>query len=211
MTQAYTAQVKGLWGEITDLSKAYKVSRTFIYTELSRFKEKMGELFFPEEKAEPPSREACEATILAYRLEGQCPIDAISTLMKRADRPLSSIGFISEYLSRTGQALGNTLKNENSTVTLVVFADDEVFAKSTPVLITVDPTSSAILRIERVEQRTADAWSTHYQSILDNGFIPRLTTSDGGVAMRTARAETLGDVPSDLLISGILRRPHFEN
>jgi hypothetical protein len=112
--------------------------------------------------------------------------------------PRSSTGFISEYLSRAGQALDNTLKNENSAETLVVFADDEVFAKSAPVLVTVEPISSAILRIEQVEQRTAAAWTNHYQSILDHGFIPKLTTSDAGVAMRTARAETLADVPWQL-------------
>jgi hypothetical protein len=198
VTQAHMAQINGHWGVITDLSRAYDVSRTFIYSELSRFKEKMGEWFLPEKKAKPISKEACEATLLAYRFEGKCAIDAISRLMKRAGMPRSSIGFISEYLSRAGRALENTLKKENSGEKLLVFADDEVFAKSAPILVTVEPTSTAILRIEKVEQRTAAAWSNHYQSILDNGFTPKLTASDGGTAMRAARAETLGDVPWQL-------------
>jgi len=195
VVQAFTAQINHSWGRITDLSKEYKVSRTFIYSELSLFKEAMGGLFFPEQKVEPISREACEAAILAYRFEGKCSIDAISTLMKRADMPLSSTGFISEYLSCTGRALDNTLKTANCAVTLLVFADDEVFAKGSPILITVDPISSAILRIELAEQRTAGAWSAHYQSLLNTGFVPRLTTSDAGVAMLLARAETLSDIP----------------
>ncbi|MES9986187.1 MAG: hypothetical protein ABW115_22570 [Candidatus Thiodiazotropha sp. 6PLUC6] len=195
VAQACTAQINHIWGGITHLSKKYKVSRTFIYSELSIFKKEMGRLFSPEKKAEPISREACEAAILAYRFEGKCSIDAISTLMKRADIPLSSTGFISEYLSHTGRTLDNTLKTENRAATLVVFADDEVFAKDSPVLITVDPVSSAILRAELAEKRTAEVWSAHYQSILDNGFMPRLTTSDAGVAMLTARAETLSDIP----------------
>lgn len=195
VAQAFTAQINHIWGGITNLSKQYKVSRTFIYSELSIFKKGMGKLFSPEKKAEPTSREACEAAILAYRFEGKCSIDAISTLMKRADMPLSSTGSISEYLSQTGRALDNTLKNKNRAAMLVVFADDEVFAKGSPVLITVDPVSSAILRIELADQRTAEAWSAHYQSILDNGFVPRLATSDAGVAMLIARAETLSDVP----------------
>ena len=174
VAQAFTAQINHIWGKITDLSREYKVSRTFIYSELSIFKKEMGRLFFPEKKVEPISRQACEAAILAYRFEGKCSIDAISTLMKRTDMLPSSTGFISQYLSYTGGMLDNILKIENRTPTLVVFADDEVFAKSSPVLITVDPVSSAILRIELAKQRTAEAWLAHYQSILDSGFVPRL-------------------------------------
>ena len=195
VAQAFTAQINHIWGKITDLSREYKVSRTFIYSELSIFKEEMGRLFFPEKKVEPISKQACEAVILAYRFEGKCSIDAISTLMKRTDMLPSSTGFISQYLSHTGGILDNILKIKNRTPTLVVFADDEVFAKSSPVLITVDPVSSAILRIELAKQRTAEAWLAHYQSILDSGFVPRLTTSDAGVAMQAARAETLSGIP----------------
>ncbi len=193
--QAYIAQTTSVWGRITNLAKEYQVSRVFIYYLLSIFKEEMGRLFFPQTKAEPITRAEIEANILAYRFEGKCSIDAISTLMKRADIPLSSIGLISQYLSYTGQMLGNTLENESGAVKLVVFADDEVFAKGSPILITVDPVSSAILRIELTDQRTAAIWSAHYESILDNGFMPKLTTSDAGVAMLAARAETLSDIP----------------
>ena len=92
VAQAFTAQVNHIWGKITDLSREYKVSRTFIYSELSIFKEEMGRLFFPEKKVEPISKQACEAVILAYRFEGKCSIDAISTLMKRTDMLPSSTG-----------------------------------------------------------------------------------------------------------------------
>ena len=155
----------------------------------------MGGLFFPPTKAEPLTRAEIEAIILAYRFEGKCSIDAVSTLMKRADISQSSVGSISQYLSYTGQILDDTLENESSAAKLLVFADDEVFAKGSPILITVDPVSSAILRIELTDQRTAEIWSDHYKSILDNGFVPRLTTSDAGIAMLAARAETLTDVP----------------
>ena len=61
-----------------------------------------------------------------------------------------------------------------------------MFAKRSPILITVDPISSAILRIELVDQLNADKWSKHLQSILDNGYSPRLLTSDAGTSILAA-------------------------
>jgi hypothetical protein len=89
--QAYEAQIASSWGVITELSKQYGISRTFIYSLLSTFKEGIENLFFPKEKPDPISREESEAHILAHRFEGRCSIDAISTLMKRFGIPLSLV------------------------------------------------------------------------------------------------------------------------
>jgi len=77
--QAYEAQISNTRGIITELSKIYGISRTFIYSLLSTFKEGMENRFFPKEKPEPMSREEIEAHILAQRFEGKCSVDAIST------------------------------------------------------------------------------------------------------------------------------------
>jgi len=69
---------------------------------------------------------------------------------------------------------------------------------SSPILITVDPVSSVILRIELVDRRTAEKWSSHLQSIQNNGFLPRLLTSDAGAAICAAHKEILGDIPWQL-------------
>jgi hypothetical protein len=94
--------------------------------------------------------------------------------------------------------LPNTLPNTSETAQFVVFADDEIFAKSWPILITVDPVSSAILRIELVDLRTAKNWSNHFQELKENGFLPRLSTSEAGTAICAAHEETLGDIPWQL-------------
>ncbi|NOR80419.1 MAG: hypothetical protein GQ529_06240 [Methyloprofundus sp.] len=152
-------------------------------------------LFFPRERPALISREAAETTILAQRFEGKCSIDAISTLMKRSYLPFSSVGYISEYLSRIGESLPNVLTNTCEPEQFLAFADDEIFAKSAPILITVDPISSAILRIERVNQRSADEWLLHYQSLLDNGFSPDLLTSDAGTALCAAHEKIFPNTP----------------
>ena len=183
---------------ITGLAKEFGISRPFIYSLLNTFKEESAHLFFPKKTPDSISREAVEARILSYRFEGRSSIDAISTLLKRDSMPLSAHGFVSEYLTHVGKTLPNSIENEKGAVQFVAFANDEVFAKSQPILITVDPVSSAILRIELTDKRTAEKWSNHYQCLLNNGFMPDLLTSDAGVAICAANKETLKDIPWQL-------------
>jgi len=138
-----------------------------------------------------------EERILAQRFEGKSSIDAISTLMKREGLPYSSVGSISQILSRLGDSLPNTLENKAQPQRLI-FADDEIFAKSSPILITVDPVSSAILSIELVETRTAEQWEQHLNCIVDNGFLPRQLTSDAGTAIKAAHENVFTDIPWQL-------------
>lgn len=158
----------------------------------------MNTLFFPKNKTETFSKEKCKAYILAQRFEGKSSIDGISTLMKRSEMPYSSVGSISECLCQIGQSLPCTLKNECESESFIVFASDEVYAKSIPLLITVDPISSVILRIERANQRTAEIWSNHFQSIQGNGFRARLFTSDAGTGLCAAHKDVFGDIPWQL-------------
>jgi len=170
----------------------------FIYALLATFKTACATLFFPKAPTDCPSQETLEARVLAYRFEGRCSIDAIATLMKRDELPLSSQGWVSQCLTRIGQALPNTLRHESDTIKWVVFANDEVYAKAQPILITVDPISSAILRIELADNRCAKQWCQHYDGLLANGFQPIQLTSDGGVGIRAANAEKFADIPWQL-------------
>jgi hypothetical protein len=148
-------------------------------------------------KSEPLSKEAIEAKILAYRFEGKSTLEGISTLMKREGLSFSAVGSISQILTHLGKSLSNTLKNKGETQ-LLVFADDEVFSKSSPILITVDPVSSAILSIELTDHRTAEAWKDHLTNLVANGFSPRLIVSDAGVALKAAHSDIFADIPWQL-------------
>lgn len=192
------AQRQGTWGAITELAREHQVSRPFIYDLLATFKAQCHSLFFPPEPVASPSDDALEARLLTYRFEGRCSIAAISALMKRDGLSFSAQGSVSEWLTRIGQALPDTLPNENEAVPLVVFANDEVYAKARPILITVEPISSAILRIELADNRTADQWCAHYQGLLANGFKPVQMTSDAGGGIVAANAATFPDIPWQL-------------
>jgi hypothetical protein len=57
-------------------------------------------------------------------------------------------------------ALPSTLTTSKDEVKLIVFLSDEIFAKNIPILVTVDPISSAILRIELADSRKVEDWKT---------------------------------------------------
>jgi len=132
--------------------------------------------------------------MLAFRLEGRCSIDATSTLMKRFNLSYSSVGTISQTLSKIGKSLPHTLKNKGDNISLLVFAGDEIFCKKKPILITVDPVSSAILRIELSDQRTALKWGNHFNAIQTNGFKAVALVSDEGKGLRAAQKNVLPDI-----------------
>lgn len=196
--QAYMAQQDSRWGVISQLARTYQVSRQFIYGLLAGFKAGCSTLFMPQTAAAQPTREELEARILAYRLEGRCSLSAISTLMQRDGLPFSSQGAISEWLTQVGQALPNTLRHENDSPHAIVFSNDEVYAKSQPILITVDPVSSAILSIELADNRSGEQWCQHYERLLANGYQPKQLTSDAGPGICAANTTLFPAIPWQL-------------
>ena len=131
--------------------------------------------------------------ILSLRLEGKCSIEAISTILKRFGIDNSSVGYISQLLNNIGSFLPNTQTFSEGNQVQVIFASDEIFAKNSPILITVDPLSTAILKIEILDKRTAEAWIKHWESIEDNGCSPIYLVCDGGIALAKAHDEYLPD------------------
>lgn len=145
---ALHAMMNGIWGTITNLADEYGISRPFVYSLVATLKE-AGEFVFQEIPDRAPAsllRERAIAMMLSLRMEARSSIGAISTVMSRFDYGLSSTGSISQILSRIGSWLPTTLSTENGIIQYLVFASDEIFSKTTPILVTVDPGSSAVLR-----------------------------------------------------------------
>ena len=107
-----------------------------------------------ESKEELTDELAIAKEILSLRLEGKSPLLGISSILKRKGLKNTSLGYISELLSGIGGQLSPTIEGRKGISYEVVFASDEVFSSGVPVLITVDPVSSAILHIELAKDRT---------------------------------------------------------
>jgi hypothetical protein len=134
------------------------------------------------------------AYMLALRMEGRCSIEAISTLMKRFDAPLSSVGSVSQYLNYFGTLLSNTLSVKNNEIKLIVFLSDEIFSKSTPIPVTADPISSVIFKIELADSRKAEDWKRHWECLQDNGIYAIYLVTDEGQGLTKAYKEAQIDI-----------------
>ncbi|MGA1871913.1 MAG: hypothetical protein ACMUJM_25620 [bacterium] len=107
---ALMAKINSSWGEITQLSKQFFISRTFVYMLSSRLEESTANLF-GDNQVKPPVLEQRLPYyyMLSLRLEGRCSIEAISIIMKRFGVQNSSVGFLSEKLNYFGSLLPSTL------------------------------------------------------------------------------------------------------
>ncbi len=107
---------------------------------------------------------------------------------------LSSVGTISESLHEIGALLPSTVLWAGDSVKLVVFLSDELFAKHTPILVTVDPQSSALLRIELAKTRQIEDWKRQWECLRENGIQAVYLVSDEGQAVTGAQKEALADL-----------------
>ena len=190
---ALHARENRVWGTITHLAEKYGISRPFVYFLAERLKE-AGLFLFGEAieliLASSPRERAIEM-MLALRLEARSSIDAISAIMSRFGYDVASAGFISETLSRIGSLLSPTLSTGDGLIRYLVFASDEIFSKTTPILVTVDPCSSAILRIELADSRKAEDWKRHFECLYDNGIEAIYLVCDEGKGLRAGQAKVM--------------------
>ena len=197
--KAFEAKIFGLWGTVTALSRNFNVSRTFIYNTLATFEEAVNSALGPSAQAAPflEAKKNAASVMASLRLEGRCSIGAIVIIMKRLGLRFSSQGSISQYLNHFGSLVPDTLTNESDSQCLV-FLSDEIFSNGTPILITVDPISSAILKIELAPKRRAKEWKRHWRCLENNGFEALYIVTDEGTGLCAAHDE---------LFIGVMRQP----
>ena len=174
----------------------FMISRTFVYMLMKELK-KITEKVFGECKTycKESLKKKAIALILFLRLEGRCSIISISQILKRFGiSKYNSVGFISQVLQFAGDLLPNTLVNKDSCVKFVIIASDEIFSHLKPILISVEPVSSTILRIELADSRKIEVWKQHWECIDSSGYTAIYLVNDEGKSMSAAQKEVLADV-----------------
>lgn len=172
-------------GTITQLSRRHSVSRQFIYNLREELRQRMEGLFEPRPAVACQAKRQLLRAILYLRLLGRCSLHAISGLLSALGHGRASTAFISQELEGIGSCLGNTLEYEGQ----AVFLCDEVFCPE-PVLVTVEPQSMAILRIEKAARLDKEAWKAHWQELERAGIQSAGFVNDEGSAMREAQKES---------------------
>ncbi|RKY53634.1 MAG: hypothetical protein DRP93_06280 [Candidatus Neomarinimicrobiota bacterium] len=191
--EALYGQLNNVWGSVTRIAKENNISRSFLYSLMSSLKES-GEFLFSEQITSDVSRlsrDLAIKTLLSLRLEGGSSYNHISTMMKRFECKLSSVGSISQILTRIGRVLPMTLSTNNNHSVFLVFASDEIYSKKRPILVSVDPYSSAILRIELLDSCQAENWKKHFECLHDEGIKAIYLVSDDGVGLRAGHAQAM--------------------
>ena len=186
-------------GQVTKLSKKYGVSRSFLYGLKQLFTEELSPMFGGTKapiRSKSKRQIACEE-LLRLRLIGKCSLSAISELLQLRTKMLpNSTCFISQFLKQLGLKLGKMIDWQGT----VHYASDEIFMIGhQPVLVTVDPISTAILRMESLSSLTKLAWEKHWQALKNQGIYPLSLVKDDGVVMNAAQnSAVMQGIPGQL-------------
>src|SRR5918999_35484 len=173
---------QGIYGKMTQIAQAYHISRTFLYQRRWAAGHPLEDLFSdPQHLVEFPNF-LLEPWILSLRLEGKCTIASMSSIFKHFDYQPSSVGYLSEYLQDYGRCVPFTLSMPHQKV--VVYLSDEIFAIRAPILVTIEPQSTAILKIELASDRSAKTWESHFRDLGAHRFHSLGLASDRGVGLK---------------------------
>ena len=165
---AIEAYVKyGVYGNITGLANKYKVSRLFIYQLVWQLN-KIYQVNNKTNEEQVEKRKEIDRHILLSRLEGKCSLEAISEILKHHGFPIYSVCYISERIKAFAESLPKSIATGKE---IKFYLWDEIFTNGQPILVTVEPASLAILKIELATSRDAGKWKQQWEELTAAGYI----------------------------------------
>ncbi len=173
---------QGQYGARTALALKYDISRTFLYQLLNTALFCLSEIFSVENcECIPYARLDAVEMMVLLRLEGKVSISGIDQILDQQGYPHHSTGLVSECLTSLGASLPNTLVSKEKRSVFILA--DEIHALNVPILISIEPKSTAILKIELADNRQADTWDKHFRTIEDGNYNISGLCSDRGTGI----------------------------
>jgi hypothetical protein len=172
---------QGVYGKMTQIAQTYQISRTFLYQLLLAANLQLEVLFSDEKRLFQKDHQHLEHLLLLLRLEGNCSLLSISSILQALQCHPNSLGYLSQFFQSAGQTLPSTLVMPSKK--LVFYLSDEIFAIDAPILVTIDAQSTAILKIELASDRSADTWKAHFEALEDHQFFSLGMASDRGTGL----------------------------
>ncbi|MCP5016325.1 MAG: hypothetical protein GY938_13790, partial [Ketobacter sp.] len=169
---------QGVYGKMTEIANTYLISRTFLYQLVLAAHLQLEILFSDETHLFQKDHQHFEPLLLLLRLEGNCSLLSISSILKALQYRPNSVGYLSEFFQSAGQTLASTLLMPSKK--LVFYLSDEIFAIHIPILLTIDAQSTAILKIELASDRSAETWRAHFEALENHYFLSLGMASDRG-------------------------------
>ena len=172
--QAFLAQ--GVYGEMTRLARSYRVSRWFVYMLLWQ----LADLFAVPCAVAPQAvsyRQAdVDRHILLLRMVGHCSLERSAQICAELGLPSASVGYISQRLTAFAQSLPTALP---AGMQFVVVLADEIFTAGQPILLTIEPRSLTILKIELASDCEATTWQNHWAELVEAGLLEQVVSDRG--------------------------------
>lgn len=172
---------QGVYGKMTQIAQSYQVSRTFLYQLLFVANLQLETLLSDEKLLLRKDHRHLEHLLLLLRLEGKCSILSIASILKALEYHPNSVGYLSQFFQRSGQALPSTLSMPSQK--FVFYLSDEICAIHAPILVTIDARSTAILTIELASDRSAETWRAHCADLEEHHFSSLGMASDRGLGL----------------------------
>ena len=172
---------RGVYGKMTAIAKSYQISRTFLYHLLFMANLQLETLFSEEKLLLQKDHRHVEQLLLLLRLEGNCSLLRIASILKALEYYPNSVGYLSQFFHSAAQALPSTLMMPSKS--FVFYLSDEIFALHRPILVTIDARSTTILKIELASDRSADTWKGHFEALEAHHFSSLGLASDRGLGL----------------------------
>jgi hypothetical protein len=100
---------QGVYGKMTEIANTYLISRTFLYQLLLAVNGQLELLFSDEKRLFQKEYQYLEHLLLLLRLEGNCSLLSLSSILKALHYRPNSVGYLSRCFQNAGQALPATL------------------------------------------------------------------------------------------------------
>jgi hypothetical protein len=169
---------QGVYGKMTQLAHSYQISRTFLYQLIFMANLQLEMLFSDEKLLFQKDHQHFEHLLLLLRLEGNCSLLRISSILKALEYHPNAVGYLGQFFHRVGQTLPSTLMMPSKT--WVFYLSDEIFAIQAPILVTIDARSTTILNLELASDRSAAPWKAHFETLEEHQFFSLGLASDRG-------------------------------
>ena len=172
---------QGVYGKMTHIAHYYQISRTFLYQLIFLANLQLEMLFSDEKLLFQKDHQHFEQLLLLLRLEGNCSLLSMSSILKALEYHPNAVGYLSQFFQSAGQTLPSTLLMPSKT--WVFYLSDEIFAIHAPILVTIDARSTTILNIELASDRSAETWKAHFEVLANHHFVSLGMASDRGLGL----------------------------
>jgi hypothetical protein len=169
---------QGVYGKMTQLACYYQISRTFLSQLIFMATRQLERLFSDDQLLFQKAHQHFEHLLLLLRLEGNCSLLRLSSILKALEYHPHAVGSLSQFFHSVGQTLPSTRVMPSKTWGF--YLSDEIFALQAPILVTIDARSTTIRTIALASERSAETWKAHLAALEAPQFFSLGLASDRG-------------------------------